>query len=29
MRLDTEPLWTVDAWMPAEDFEALLRAVCR
>jgi hypothetical protein len=29
VRLDAKSLWNVDAWMPAPDFEALLRIVYR
>ena len=29
VRLDAKPLWKVDAWMPAQDFDALLRTVYR
>jgi hypothetical protein len=28
-RFDARSLWNVDAWMPAQDFDALLRMVCR
>jgi hypothetical protein len=29
VRLDARPLWSVDAWMPAQDLDALLRIVYR
>jgi hypothetical protein len=29
VRLDARSLWNVDAWMPAQDFDALLRMVYR
>jgi hypothetical protein len=29
VRLDAKPLWNVNAWMPAQDFDALLRIVYR
>jgi hypothetical protein len=29
VRLDAKSLWNVDAWMPAQDFDALLRIVYR
>jgi hypothetical protein len=29
VRLDAKPLWNVNAWMPAQDFDALLKIVYR
>jgi hypothetical protein len=29
VRLDAKSLWNVDAWTPAQDFDALLRMVYR